>query len=327
MKTKMWIAAGAAAVAGCLYLMNASWLAPKPTTRPLLLAHRGIYQHYDRTGLTNQTCTASRMLPPVNNFLENTLPSIRAGLEAGAGVTEIDVHSTLDGQFVVFHDWTLDCRTDGHGVTDQHTLAELKAVDIGYGYTADNGRTYPFRGQFKGQMPSLKEALDAFPNERFLINIKSNDPAEADKLVTYLKANGEMSPRLQAYGSGRPIPRLAHIAPSLRPFDVKSLKACGFSYLALGWSGYMPKACRNTTMLLPQNMTWMVWGYPNRLQDRFARAGSYIYLLGPQKGKVGLSGVNTPEQLARVPKDWGMGILTDSIESIGPLVKAREAAP
>ena len=30
---------------------------------------------------------------------------------------EIDVHPTTDGQFAVFHDWTLDCRTNGAGVT------------------------------------------------------------------------------------------------------------------------------------------------------------------------------------------------------------------
>lgn len=317
---------GGVAAAACLglYALNASWLAPAPSGKPLLLAHRGVYQRYDRTGLTMTTCTADRILPPTNRYLENTLPSMKASLDAGADVIELDVHPTTDGQFAVFHDWTLECRTDGHGTTRDHTMAELKALDIGYGYTADGGRTFPFRGRFKGMMPTLEEALTAFPDTHFLINIKSNDPTEADRLVAYLNAHKLMSDRLSVYGGERPMTRFAAIAPQLRPFGKTSVKACALGYLALGWSGYMPKACRNTVMVLPQNTIWLAWGYPNRLQDRFARAGSYVYLLGPQTSMNGLQGMTSPEQLKSVPKSWRMGIWTDEIETVGPAMKARQ---
>ena len=109
-------------------------------------------------------------------YLENTIASIEAAFAAGADIVEFDVHPTTDGHFAVFHDWTVDCRTEGHGVTREHTLAELKALDIGYGYTADGGKTFPFRGKGVGLMPSLDEVLAAFPMRRLLINVKSNDP-------------------------------------------------------------------------------------------------------------------------------------------------------
>lgn len=322
---KRILALGACAAA-CLavYLVNASWLAPVPSGKPLLLAHRGVYQRYDRTGLTTRTCTASRILPPVNPYLENTLPSMKASLAAGADVIEIDVHPTTDGEFAVFHDWTVDCRTEGHGVTREHTMAELKQLDIGYGYTADNGRTFPFRGRFKGMMPSLQETLTAFPDARFLINVKSNDPTEADKLVAYLKGRGLMSDRLSVYGGDRPMARFAVIAPQLHAFGKATVKACGFSYLAMGWSGYMPKACRNTVLFLPQNLTWLAWGYPNRIQDRFARAGSYIYLLGPQTSMNGLQGLVSTKDVAKVPASWRMGVMTDEIEVVGPAMRGRD---
>ena len=38
---------------------------------------------------------------------------MRAAFDSGADVVELDVHLTPDGKFAVFHDWTLDCRTDG----------------------------------------------------------------------------------------------------------------------------------------------------------------------------------------------------------------------
>ncbi|MBP2158505.1 MULTISPECIES: glycerophosphodiester phosphodiesterase family protein [Asticcacaulis] len=323
MQKRFWFAGGLMAAAVGLFVINSSELAPKPSGQRTILAHRGVYQRYDRTNLNRDTCTASRMLPSTHALLENTLPSMKAGFDAGADIVEIDVHPTTDGQFAVFHDWTVDCRTEGHGVTREHTLAELQALDIGHGYTADGGKTYPFRGKFKGQMPSLKQVLDAFPDKRFLINIKSNDPTEADKLVAYLKANNLMSPRLSAYGGDRPVARLREIAPGMRAFGKKTLKSCALSYLALGWSGHMPKACRNTTVFLPGKFAWLAWGYPNRLQQRFRDAGSDIYLLGNNKNTNGVEGIDTVEALDSVPDSWRMGILTDEIETIGPAEKQK----
>ena len=316
---------GAGLVAAGLYVMNASWLAPAPAERPQVLAHRGVYQHFDGAGLTSKDCTATHIFKPTHGYLENTLPSMRAAFADGADTVGVMVHPTTDGQFVAFHDWTLDCRTDGHGETRSHTLAELKALDIGYGYTYDGGRTYPFRGAFRGAMPSLAEALDAFPDKRFLIVIKSNDATEADRLDAYLKAHPEIgTERLSVAAAERPIRRLAQLRPQLRAVSDAGVKACLYDYMALGWSGYMPKACRNVTIGLPLNYTGLMWGYPNRLQARFRAAGSYIYLAGPYRRKSeDINGINTPQQLAEVPKSWGMGVWTDSIEIIGPLVRAR----
>ena len=55
----------------------------------------------------------------------------------------------------------------------EHTLEELQALDIAYGYTADGGGTYPFRGQGVGEMPSMDEVFETFPDGSFLIDIKT----------------------------------------------------------------------------------------------------------------------------------------------------------
>jgi glycerophosphoryl diester phosphodiesterase len=324
MKKRMWI--GGLVVAGLVAvgLTNASQLAAPPEGKLRLLSHRGVYQRYDRTGLTNTTCTAARIFKPTHDMLENTLPSMKAAFDYGADVVELDVHPTRDGQFVVFHDWTVDCRTDGHGVTREQTLAQLQALDIGHGYTYDGGKTFPFRGRFKGQMPSLIEVLKTFPGKHFLINIKSNNPREAEWLMTYLRRYPESDfSRLSAYGSGRPAARLKQIAPEMMVYDRAGMMACGKAYLMLGWSGYFPKACKHTTLFLPTNLAPFAWGYPNRLQARFAANGSYIYLLGKQKGKVGMQGVNTADDFKVTPASWRMGVLTDEIETVGPMARSR----
>ena len=107
-----------------------------------LVAHRGVHQNFDLTGVTSDSCTANRIRLPIAAEIENTLASMRAAFDLGADVVELDVHPTTDGQFAVFHDWTLDCRTDGHGETRSHDMAYLKTLDVGYGYTADGVRAF-----------------------------------------------------------------------------------------------------------------------------------------------------------------------------------------
>ncbi|EEM80197.1 Glycerophosphoryl diester phosphodiesterase [Bacillus thuringiensis serovar huazhongensis BGSC 4BD1] len=91
-------------------------------------------------GIEGDTCTAERIHEPEHSYLENTIPSMEAAFKAGADLVEFDVQPTKDNNFVIFHDWTLDCRTNGKGVTRDFTTKELQALDIGYGYTADGGK-------------------------------------------------------------------------------------------------------------------------------------------------------------------------------------------
>ena len=311
-----------ALIAGlAVYLNNSSYLASPPADRPSLLAHRGLHQTYDRTGITSETCTASRIDPPTHPFLENTISSIQAAFDLGADVVELDVHPTKDGHFVVFHDWTLDCRTDGHGVTREHTLAELKALDIGYGYTPDDGKTYPFRGRGIGLMPTLSEVLTAFPERTLLINVKSNDAQEGAQLADMLaQLPNERLERIMVYGGDAPIQVLRQRLPPLRTMSRQTLKSCFLRYAALGWSGYVPHPCRNTLLLVPTNIGPWLWGWPHVFQRRLARYNTVIYAVAPYDGGELSSGINSPDQLSLLPKDYVGGIWTDRIDIIGMLL-------
>lgn len=216
-------AAAIIAVATVIYLNNTSLLTPHRDGRPVLLAHRGIAQRFDERDLKNDTCTAARMLPSTHDYLENTLRSMRASFEAGTDVVELDVHPTTDGEFAVFHDWTVDCRTDGHGVTREQSMAKLKMLDIGYGYTADRGKTFPFRGKGIGLMPTLAEVFAAFPDKQLLINVKSRDASEGEKLAAVLSAlPAGQRRRVMVYGGDEPIESIRRLTP-----DVRHDFACG----------------------------------------------------------------------------------------------------
>ncbi|HEY1605099.1 MAG TPA: glycerophosphodiester phosphodiesterase family protein [Allosphingosinicella sp.] len=318
------VLAGTGAALAFLYLANASWAA-HPSGRLNILSHRGVHQIFGHEGLTSATCTAARIEPPVHPFLENTIPSMKAAFDDGADMVEIDVHPTTDGTFAVFHDWTVDCRTDGHGVTRDMDMAALKALDIGYGYTADGGRTFPFRGKGIGLMPSLDEVLRAFPGRRFLVNFKSADPHEGALMAAWLKTRPWADARrLAFYGDDRPVARLKALRPDLRTMSGRSAKSCAKSYLLLGWSGYVPAACRHTIVMAPRNLAWIAWGWPNRFLERMQRADTDVYMIGTVDLRhPGLSSLDTPDDLKALPAGWRGGVATEKIEVVGALLKRR----
>jgi glycerophosphoryl diester phosphodiesterase len=306
------------------FFNNTSLFSEQPPGRPLLLAHRGLAQTYHRAGLGRDTCTATRIHPPEHPYLENTLASMDAAFRAGADIVEFDVHPTTDGHFAVFHDWTVDCRTEGKGVTREHTLASLKALDIGYGYTADGGRTFPFRGTGIGAMPSLDQVLAAFPDRRFLINVKSNDPVEGNLLAEHLeKVPAEQRARLMVYGGDRPIDALRARMPDMPVMSRQSLKSCALRYLALGWSGHVPAPCRRTLLLLPDNAAPFAWGWPHRLVARMRAAGTEMFVAGGLDGSDGASGIDSADQMRALPANYRGGIWTNRIDRIAPLAGAR----
>src|SRR5438309_472270 len=141
----------AALVSVRLSLVSAAWIAAQPPGRLIVVARHGIVQQV----AAGSGCEAKRMqADPQNDYVENTLPAIYKAAKLGADAIEIDVQATADGQAVAFRDADLSCRTNGTGPLSAHSLADLKRLDVGYGYTGDGGHSYPLRGRGVGGMPT-----------------------------------------------------------------------------------------------------------------------------------------------------------------------------
>jgi glycerophosphoryl diester phosphodiesterase len=308
---------GIAVIAVALSVINASWIAPKPKGKLTIVAHRGVAQQFDRAGVDNETCTATRIRPPEHDYIENTLPSMLRAIRLGAEAIEIDVHPTKDGQMVVFHDWTLECRTNGKGPVRQQTLADLKKLDVGYGYTADGGKTFPLRGRGIGGMPSVEEVLRDFPQTSLVFNFKSRDPRDADLLVAaFQRAKLPIDERYSFYGHPRVTARLKQLVPGAWVWWKAGLRACATDYVKVGWTGYVPASCRNTTVAVPLNYRWAFWGWPYRFLDRMAKHDTRVILLGDYKDGE-LAGIERPEQLGKVPRDFKGYLWVEDIYNVG----------
>jgi len=303
--------------------VNASWLAPEPRGTMKLIAHRGVHQLYDHANLGPDTCTATRIEPPSHSYLENTAASIVQAARNGASMVEVDVAPTKDGQIALFHDWTLDCRTDGHGPVRDATMAQLKTLDAGYGYSADGGRTFPFRGKGVGAIPTLAEALGAAGTKPLLYNFKSKDAHEADELAAALKAAGRDPARAGDgfYGAAGPVARIRQVYPGAWTFTKDEVTACTKAYAWQGWFGITPSACRNGTIFVPVDRAWAFAGWPNRLIARMEKVGARVVLIGPQGGKDGAPlGLDLPEQVREIPVGYNGYVWVEDIRAIGPAI-------
>ncbi len=88
---------------------------------------------------------------------ENTLAAFTRAVAEGFGYLELDVHASADGVAVVHHDVMLDRTTDGTGRLAAHTAAQLAKVRV--------------RG--REPIPQLADVLDALPDTRITIELKS----------------------------------------------------------------------------------------------------------------------------------------------------------
>ena len=107
---------------------------------------------------------------------ENTRAAFDLALAMGAGAIETDVQLSADGEAVIFHDGTIDRTSDGHGPLGDHTLAELRALDLGGWY----GKA--FAGQ---RILTLAELLDEYAG-RIPLAIEIKDPRAAAATIAAL---------------------------------------------------------------------------------------------------------------------------------------------
>ena len=123
--------------------MPKAYFAP---ARPRVFAHRGLAFGAD----------GSAAAP------ENSVAAFASAVAVGVEYVETDVHASKDDVAVVSHDSSLERVAGLRGEVRDFTLAELRSVDLGGGQG----------------FSSLAAVLEAFPQTRFNIDIKSLDAVQ-----------------------------------------------------------------------------------------------------------------------------------------------------
>lgn len=109
----------------------------------------------------------------------NTLAALEQAMADGADVLEVDTQLTADGVLVLMHDDTVDRTTDGTGAVADLTLAGVQALNAAFGYEGEPADRFAGSGI---TVPTLAEAFAAFPDTRWIVEIKP-DTEEAARVM------------------------------------------------------------------------------------------------------------------------------------------------
>ena len=122
---------------------------------PLVCAHRG------RSGV----------------YPENTMVAYEAAIDVGADFMELDVRQTAGGEIVCIHDASVDRTTDGEGMVEEMTLAEVQALDAGSWIDDD------FAGE---RIPLLRDVLEQIA-PRLVVDIEIKQREIAGQVVEIVR--------------------------------------------------------------------------------------------------------------------------------------------
>lgn len=171
----------------------------------------------------------------------DTMFAFENAVRIGSDVLEMDAHITKDGQIVLMHDEEVDRTTDGTGLIEELTLAELKRLDAAYDWSIDDGATFPYRGRGI-HVPTLDEVFQRFPDMRYVIEIKlTQNPI--DQPLCDLILNYDMQDKVligsfhdEAMKNFRAI--CPEVATSASRTEVRNYVLLGKAFL---WGFYVPK--------------------------------------------------------------------------------------
>lgn len=129
---------------------------------------------------------------------ENTLEAYAAAMDHGADGCEIDIRQTTDGVLVLFHDDGLDRMTDALGPVNQHSYAELSAIQFRPIYlpreilperAEQPGAGVISRGEAKPdtRIPTLAAVLELARQRAMLLHLDVKEPGLEDDIARLLE--------------------------------------------------------------------------------------------------------------------------------------------
>lgn len=132
-----------------------------PHRQCAIVAHRGVWQ----------------------NAPENSLLSIQRAIDAGYDVVEIDVRRTLDGEFVLLHDDTLERMAGLNSEPEHLTLKELTSIAL---RNRDGG---PDNAVTDQTLPSLRDVFE-LTRDKILIHLDIKHRHVIPEVLAYAQKMG-----------------------------------------------------------------------------------------------------------------------------------------
>ncbi len=224
---------------------------------------------------------------------------------------EGDIRLTKDGHIVMIHDGSVDRTTNGSGRIDQLSLAEIKALDAGYRFTRDGGKTFPYRGQGI-TIPTFEEVLRACPAHPFIVELKKGADLP-EKTVALLRELGDTARVILASFNAALIQQVRELAPEIPTcYDFSTAMGLMQALREGDWAAYRP--------------TDVMLSITDELELQFKITPEEIAKL-QEKGVVyQIHTLNTREEIERSLQMGVDSILSDSPELLATTISQWRAA-
>ena len=239
------------------------------------------------------------------------MAAFRLAFEIGTPYFELDVHLTSDHELVVVHDSSVSRTTGKRGRVENMELSAIRALDAGFNFSPDHGRTFPFRE--KGLViPTLEEVLESFPRTFFTIEIKRSPEGIVDVLAE----------RIEHTGAKDRVVVAAHDHNLLSAFRLRSPQLpTGFSEMEV--RDFLQRCqSRDFKGYRPEGVAFQVPEYHGLRRIVSKPVIELIHRLGIE---IHVWTVNEPVHMERL-LDWGVdGIMTDDPQRAITTVKRFQA--
>ncbi|PHF01691.1 glycerophosphodiester phosphodiesterase [Bacillus wiedmannii] len=120
---------------------------------------------------------------------EHTIQAYKLGQQLKGDYIEIDLQMTKDGHLVAMHDETVNRTTNGKGLVREHTLEEIKQLNVGSFFNEKHPALA--KKEFEDTtVPTLEEIIETFRNStNYYIETKSPDeyPGMEEKLLEIIQ--------------------------------------------------------------------------------------------------------------------------------------------
>ena len=202
-----------------LYSLFDSFAPLTQVRRPFIIGHRGI----------------------PSQAPENSMGGLKRAVELGADIIEYDIFVTIDDRIVVMHDSTINRTTNGTGVVEEMTLAQLR----------NNIKLNDTTGLYPNELiPTLDEVFDEFKEQDVIhfIEIKSGKEQIIPVLRSLIEDKAMFDNSVVISFNESQIGRVREQIPEI---------ATGFLNTAVASMGDVPRSVRNAiNKLAPMRATY-----------------------------------------------------------------------
>lgn len=236
-----------------------------PTDSPRVLAHRGLT--IDAFGAAID---------------ENTIPAFARALEVGATHLESDIQVTSDGIPVLFHDDDLARVAGTANRISELPYADLRTIQLQHG----------------GTIPSLEEALRAFPDALFNLDFKTEAAVTFGSAVL-ARENAAKRIMVASFSDRRRLAAQGLLEGTVSSAGSASAVACRF-LSALGIQN-PARALRGATAIqVPVSSAGIVFANPSMIQKLTAHGVETHFWT-----------INDPTQMLQLVALGAAGVVTD----------------